>query len=85
VSFGGKVILFSADCFAFSYHALNIVILVLFNKQFLRKFKETFGFTKGRVQPIVKGNTIGMSTFRNGAFVDFSSATMGPKKKDNKI
>ena len=85
VSFDGKVILFSADCFAFSYHALNIIILVLFNKQFMRKFKEMFGFGKDRVQPNVKGNTMGMSTFRIGAFGDFSTATMGPTNNNNKI
>jgi hypothetical protein len=37
-SFNGKIVLFSMDCFAFSYHALNIIILCLTNKQFLRKF-----------------------------------------------
>ena len=36
-SFKGNIILFSMDCFAFSYHALNIIILSLSNKQFLKR------------------------------------------------
>ena len=44
VSYKGNVILFASDCFAFSFHALNIIILWLTNKQFVRKFKEAFGF-----------------------------------------
>ena len=36
-SFNGNIILFSMDCFAFSYHALNIIILCFTNKQFTRK------------------------------------------------
>ena len=39
-SFNGKIILFALDCFAFSYHALNIIILCLSNKQFLRNLKK---------------------------------------------
>jgi len=36
-SFNGNIILFSMDCFSFSYHALNIIILCFTNKQFRRK------------------------------------------------
>ena len=35
----GKIILFVAGCFAFSYHALNIVILCVSNKHFFRCLK----------------------------------------------
>ena len=42
-SFNGNIILFSADSFAFTYHSLNILIVLFSNKQFRIKFKETFG------------------------------------------
>ncbi len=45
-SYIGKVILYACDCFAFSYHALNIIILCLSSKQFLKKIKEAFGIKK---------------------------------------
>jgi len=47
----GNIILFACDCFAFSYHALNIIILCLSNKQFLRKLKEAFGIKNVTVFP----------------------------------
>ena len=37
----GNIILFVSDCFAFSYHALNTIILCATNKDFMRKFKVT--------------------------------------------
>lgn len=40
VSYSGNVILFSSDCIAFSYHALNILILCISNKHFLRKLQQ---------------------------------------------
>ena len=40
----GLIILYAADCVAFSFHALNIIILWSTNKQFVRKSKEAFGF-----------------------------------------
>ena len=45
-SYNGNIILFACDCFAFSYHALNIIILCMFNKQFVRKFREAFGMKR---------------------------------------
>jgi hypothetical protein len=45
-SFNGNIILFSMDCFAFSYHALNIIILCFTNKQFTRKLLQIISFTK---------------------------------------
>ena len=35
----GNIILFVSDCFAFSYHALNTIVLCATNKDFMRKFK----------------------------------------------
>jgi multisubunit Na+/H+ antiporter MnhB subunit len=43
----GRVILYACDCFAFSFHALNILILLATNKQFVRKCKEAFGIKEG--------------------------------------
>lgn len=42
----GLVILYSSDCIAFSYHALNILILCISNKQFLRKLKVALRLTQ---------------------------------------
>lgn len=39
----GLVILYASDCVAFSYHALNIIILCVSNKQFFRKLKVSLG------------------------------------------
>jgi hypothetical protein len=50
-TYTGNIILFACDCFAFSYHALNIIILCLSNKQFLRKLTEAFGFKNRDVYP----------------------------------
>ena len=50
-TYTGNIILFACDCFAFSYHALNIIILCLSNKQFLRKLREAFGFKNRDVYP----------------------------------
>ena len=55
-TYTGNIVLFASDCFAFSYHGLNIVILYTFNKQFRRKFKETFGY----------GSSLGIQSFTNG-------------------
>jgi hypothetical protein len=41
-----NIILYACDCFAFSYHALNIIVLSLTSQQFLKKLKEAFGFKK---------------------------------------
>ena len=51
-SYIGNVILFSADCIAFSYHSLTILILCLSNKQFLRKIRQTFNtVNRSGIQP----------------------------------
>ena len=42
LTYNDSVILYASDCFGFSYHALNIIILCAFNKQFCSKFKEIF-------------------------------------------
>ena len=49
-SFNGNIILFSMDCFAFSYHALNIIILCFTNKQFTRKLLRIISFTKEKIE-----------------------------------
>jgi hypothetical protein len=41
----GELIIILLDCITFSYHALNILVLSLSNKEFLRKLKKSFGFT----------------------------------------
>ena len=38
----GKIILFASDCLTFSYHGLNIMILCVSNKLFLRRLRESF-------------------------------------------
>ena len=44
-SYNGKIILFAMDCIAFSYHSLNIIILCLSNKQFVRKLRKITSLT----------------------------------------
>ena len=41
----GELIIILLDCITFSYHALNILVLCLSNKEFLRQLKKSFGFT----------------------------------------
>lgn len=41
----GELIIILLDCITFSYHALNILVLSLSNKEFLRQLKKSFGFT----------------------------------------
>ena len=45
-SYNGTIILYVSDCIAFSYHALNIIILCLVNKSFLRRLKIVLGLAK---------------------------------------
>ena len=67
-TYTGNIILFASDCLAFSYHALNIIILCFSNKQFLRKLKEAFGFKNVTVFPTHNNTNTGpniASTIRN--------------------
>jgi hypothetical protein len=41
MSFTGNILLSGADCLAFSFHAFNIFILGLSNKEFLRRLKNS--------------------------------------------
>lgn len=43
-SYTGNIILFASDCFSFSYHGLNIIIICSSNREFFRKLKEAFVF-----------------------------------------
>ena len=45
-SYNGTIILYVSDCIAFSYHALNIIILCLVNKSFLRRLKIVLGLVQ---------------------------------------
>ena len=46
LTFQGNVFLSAADCLASTYHALNIIILCLANKEFMRKMRKTLTFSK---------------------------------------
>ena len=61
----GNIILFASDCFAFSYHALNIIILCAANKQFFRNLKETFSLKSNL--PVFPTNTM-PGTFLNQGY-----------------
>ena len=41
-TYSGRIVLFFCDDLTFAYHALNIVILCLSNKLFLRELKDIF-------------------------------------------
>jgi hypothetical protein len=57
----GNTILFLCDCFAFSYHALNIFVLYHANKQFQREFKEILIIVMGN-NDLSSGTTKSYST-----------------------
>ena len=65
-TYTGNIVLFAADCFAFSYHALNIIILILSNKQFDRKFQLALGLGK-TLRPIqsTTGNSLTLNNRAN--------------------
>ena len=59
----GQNILFSLGCFAFSYHALSIVIKCASNKLFFRKFKEAFApFNKVKEESTGKNDVAKITT-----------------------
>ena len=56
MTFGGNVFLSTAGCLAFTYHALNIIILCLSNKEFMRKIIKLF-CKKNRVHTASSNST----------------------------
>ena len=49
----GPIILYVTDCFAFSFHALNFVTLLILNNNFRKEFRDfvTEKFGKKRIHP----------------------------------
>ena len=67
----GKITLFSLGCFAFSYHALNIVILCASNKFFYRKLKEAFAsVNKVKDESISKSDITKVNSTTENRFIN---------------
>ena len=67
----GKITLFSLGCFAFSYHALNIVILCASNKFFYRKLKEAIAsVNKVKDESISKSDITKVNSTTENRFIN---------------